>query len=372
MRGLPIYLCSALLFFSCGKKHSVHAPSIPVSAMKVKEQTIPADFTFVGVAESSHIVELRARVEGYLEDISYTEGSMVNEGKLMFTLDQRPFIDVVNEKNGDLAREKALLWNTQQQKNRMVPLYKQNAVSQRDYDNAIANELSAEANVKVAEAALEKAKVNLSYTEITAPVKGMASRAIFREGALIAPGRDSSLLTNIFVIDPIWVNFAVSEWDILDARTEQKEGRLQMPSKDAFDIEVVLADGTTMPADGKIDFLDPALQQSTSTMLVRSVLPNPKGWLKPGQFVQVVVKGAHYPNALMVPQSAVMMSQKGTMVFVIDKNGIAEARPVTTGTWYKNFWIITKGLKDGDVVVAQGVNRVQQGSKVVIQSWMHE
>lgn len=360
-----VFLLIVILFFSsCSKQKEERQLIFPVKAMRVEPNDIDANYSFVGVAESSHIVELRARVEGYLEQISYNEGDLIKKGELMFTLDQRPFIAAVNMAKGELEKQKANLWNATQTKNRMVPLYEQNAVSQRDFDNAIAGELEAKANVETAQANLEKAEINLSYTSIQAPVTGMASRAIYREGALISPG-PNSLLTNIFVIDPIWVNFSVSEGDILKAREEMQKKQLVMPKDNQFKIEVIMADGSVVPAFGKIDFLDPALQQSTGTMLVRSIMKNPNGWLKPGQFVRVVVKGATRPNAIVVPQTAVQQGQKGIFVFVI-KGDTVEMRPVETGEWYENYWIIHKGLKEGDVVVVDGVNRLQNNSKVKI------
>lgn len=366
------FLILSLIIFldSCNKSTPPKSFQVPVTAMKVVSQTIPAEFTYVGVVESSHIVELRARVEGYLEKISYVEGTPVKVGDPMFTLDQRPFLDSLHEAEGNLARQKALLWNAEQTKNRMVPLYEQNAVSQKDYDDAIAQELAAKANVLIARAAVEKAQVELSYTSIEAPVNGIASRAIYREGALISPGPSSSLLTNIYVIDPIWVNFSVSEGDVLKARREQCLDLLQFPKNDDFDIEVILADGTVMPAYGKINFLDPAFQQDTGTMLVRSTLNNPNAWLRPGQFVQVNVKGAIRPNAIIVPQSAVLMGQNGTFVYLVSKEGKAEVRPVETGDWYQDYWIINSGLHDGDIVIGKGVNRVQNQTPVVVQAWM--
>lgn len=357
-----------ILIVGCHKTVQQTLPPVQVTALQVEPQNIPADFNYVGVAESSHIVELRARVEGYLEKIAYEEGGLVKVGELMFVLDQRPFIDALASKKGDLSREKAVLWNAKETKNRMVPLYEQNAVSQRDLDNAIARELAAEADVQVAEANVATAELNLSFASIEAPVTGLASQAKYREGALISPG-PNSLLTTIYVIDPIWVNFSVSEGDILQARKEASLGQLKYPPNMDFTIDIMMADGSVFPAEGKIDFTDPALQQSTGTMLVRAILPNPKGWLRPGQFVRVIVKGATRPTAMIVPQTAVAQGQNGIYVWVINENNEAEVRPIEPGDWYQNYWIINKGLNPGDVVIAQGINKVQNGSKVKIVKW---
>jgi len=363
-----------LIFFlislaSCSKSPSQRAqPSTPVSVVRVLPQTIPADFENVGVAESSHIVEIRARVEGYLQQIAYQEGGFVHADDLLFVLDQRPFVAALESAQGSLARAQAVLWNAQQSKARMIPLYKENAVSQKDLDDAVSTELSSNADVISAAAQVETAKLNLGFTCIQAPVSGMASQAKYREGALISPTSDN-LLTTIYVIDPIWVNFSVSDGDILRARKERASGRLVFPENMDFTIEIVMADGSILPASGKIDFVNPSLQQSTGTMLVRAVLPNPNMLLKPGQFVRVIVKGATRPDAVIVPQAAVLQGQDGVFVYVVDENNHAAVRPVEVGNWYKDFWVINSGLKKDDIVIVEGVNKVQNGSAVNITKW---
>ncbi len=356
------------LSLGCEKKSpNPEKVAVPVAAMKIVAATIPANFEYVGVAESSHIVEIRARVEGYLEQIDYSEGALVDVNKLLFVIDQRPFVDALNIAKGDLERAKALHWNSVQSLDRMAPLYKQNAVSQRDYDNAVAEEWSQRGNMMSAQANVEKAELNLSFCSITAPVKGWVSKAIFREGALISPGPDS-LMTNLFVLDPIWVNFSVSDGDILKARNDVAKKNLELPKDMNFSIEVRMADGTSFPADAKIDFSAPDIQQSTGTMLVRSIVANPNAWLRPGQFVSVLLKGATRPNAIIVPQTAVAQGKNGTFVYVINSEGLAQIRIVEPGDWYHDYWVILSGLKDGELIVADGVNRVQNNTPVRIKS----
>ncbi len=351
----------------CTKPSPPPRPPVGVSAVRIEPQTIPANFEYIGVAESSHIVELRARVEGYLEQITYKEGGLVKTNDPMFVLDQRPFIAAVDSAKGVLERQKALLWNAEQIKARMIPLYKENAVSQRDLDNALADELAAKANVDTAAADLYKAEINLGFTCITSPVTGMSNQAKYREGALISPG-ENSLLTTIYVVDPIWVNFSVSESDLLKARQDVLRKLIVWPDDMNFSIEAILSDGTILPAEGKIDFTNPALQQSTGTMLIRAVLPNPSSLLHPGQFVRVVVKGSVRPNAILVPQTSVVQGQNGTFVYVIDKDSKAQMRAVEPGDWYQNYWIINQGLQAGDVVVAEGVNKIQTNTPVTIKT----
>lgn len=339
---------------------------VPVSVVRVEPRTIPADFEYIGAGQSSHIVEIRARVEGYLESIDYKEGSMVQKGDLLFVLDQRPFQAAVDSAKGTVEKEKAVLWNAQQIKNRMIPLYQQHAVSQRDLDDAIARELAASANVQTANADLYQAELNLGFASITAPVTALSSQAKYREGALINPGSEN-LLTTLYVVDPIWVNFSISESDILKIKRDVASRKLAWPKEMNFQVEAILSDGTVLPAEGSIDFANPALQQSTGTMLIRAVLPNPKLLIYPGQFVRAVVKGATRPNAITVPQTAVQQGDQGIFVYVVE-GGKAVMRPVEAGDWYQNDWIIDNGLASGDLVITQGVNRVQNHTPVAIQA----
>ncbi|MDE3055442.1 MAG: efflux RND transporter periplasmic adaptor subunit [Verrucomicrobiota bacterium] len=369
---MPLFIL-ILLLVSCS-----HAPpppakeAIPVSVIRVNPQPIPADFSFVGVGESSHIVQIRARVEGYLESINYVEGSMVEQGQLLFTLDQRPFLADLEKAQGELSHQKAVLWNAEQTKNRMVPLYAQSAVSQRDLDNSIADLLVAQADVEKAQAALYQSELNLGYSSLVSPVRGLSSQAKYRPGALITPGvGEESLLTTLYVVDPIWVNFNVSDNDLLHLRKDIASGKIIVPPNKQFRIEAVLSDGTILPAEGTIDFTNPAIQQTTGTMLIRAVLPNPKLEIYPGLFVTVRVLGAIRPHAMLVPQSAVVQGASSPLLFVVE-NGKAMERPVKLGEWYKDFWIIDEGLTPGDIVVARGVNRLEQGTPVTIQSMIPE
>lgn len=368
----PIFSFSFAFIFlglSCSKKELPPKPPVAVSAMHVIAKTIPANFQYIGVVESSHIVEIRARVMGYLEQIDYVEGTIVDANSQLFVIDQRPFIDAVHMAQGNLQRAKAVHWNALQSLHRMTPLYKANAVSQKDYDNAVAEEWSSKGLMQTAQAELEQAELNLGYCSILAPVKGWVTKSTFREGALISPG-PNDLMTNLYVLDPIWVNFSVSEGDILKSRDERAKKQLVYPEDAKFGIEIILADGTIYPADAQINFSAPDIQQTTGTMLVRSVVKNPDAILRPGQFVNVLVKGAKRPNAIIVPQTAVSQGQNGIYVYVINEKGVAQIRMVETGDWYHDYWVITSGLKDGEIVVADGVNRVQNNMPVSVTKWV--
>jgi len=357
-----------LILSSCGeKKESPATQAIEVTAYTVHPETIPAEFEYVGVAQSSHLVEIRARVEGYLDKIAYKEGEQVKKNALLFQLDPRPFIAALDSSKGLLARYKAELWNAEQAVNRLKPLYEQKAASKRDLDNATASELASLANVDTGKAQVVEAELNLSYTTIRTPITGLASKSSFREGTLITPG-PSGLLTTVSVVDPIWVYFTVSEGDILKYRAEEAKGRLKFPADMNFDVKLILSDGTKLSSTGKVNFADPSLQQSTGTLLVRAEFANPENLVLPGQFVRAQLIGAIRPHAILVPQKSVQQGQKGMYVYVIDKNGHADMRTIDPGDWYGNsWWIVESGLQEGEQVVVDGVNKLQPDAPVIIK-----
>lgn len=364
-----IFLVCWIAFFivGCESKTTKKSVAVNVTAFRVVPTTIPADFQFVGVAKSSHPVEIRARVEGYLESIDYVEGSMVSAGDLLFRIDPAPFIASLEEARGELARQEAILWGAQRSLKRLEPLYEQNAASQRDRDNALSEVLSSEASVISAKANVTKAELNLSYTYITSPIKGLTGRAIYREGTLITPAING-LLTLVSVIDPIWVVFSISDEELLQGRAEGKARHLIMPEEQNYSVNLILADGSEFPYTGKVNFASPTLDPKTGSMVVRAQFPNPEGEVLPGQFVQAIVSGAYRPDAIFVPQESVFQGEKGFFVFVIDEDDTVSAREVQVGEWYKNYWIIHEGLQGGDVVVVEGTNKVQNGSAVKVIS----
>lgn len=358
-----IYCGFFIALFSCQNEQKNVTYPVDVTAMVVEPKTIPAIFEYVAVAQSSHQIEIRSRVEGYLQSINYKEGSVVELDDLLFEIDPRPFQVALESEQGKLDQQQAILWNAEQLKSRMIPLYELNAVSENDFDNAIASELAAKANVSTAAANVNQALLNLSYTTITAPIKAIAGESKYREGALIAAG--GSLLTTLYVIDPIWINFSIADRDLLKTKDEVAKKRLIMPENMNFLVDAVLSDGTIYPIQGVIDFTNPALQQSTGTLLIRSVFSNPNGSILPGQFLKVILKGAIRPNSIIIPQTAISQGASGPFVYVI-KDSIAHKRSVELGDWYDDYWIVNSGLEQGDVVVVIGVNKIKEETEVNI------
>jgi membrane fusion protein (multidrug efflux system) len=364
-------LCLAISLSAChSPPPKPQAPPPVVTDYTVVPKTIPVVGDFLGFAESSHLVEIRARVEGYMDKIAYQEGRHVNVGDLMYQLDPRQFQAKVEEAKGEVARQVALLENAKLTVNRLQPLYEQKAASKKDLDNAIANELATAAALQSAQANLLNAEINLGYTTITSPISGLSDRSKLREGALVNPAANTPL-TTVAVVDPIWVYFTVSDNDILSIRRQSKD--VIMPKDGAFQVEAILSDGSTFPYKGKVDFTSPIYDQTTGTMLVRAVFENPptpiarQGLLHPGQFVRVKVLGAERPHAIVVPLRALIQKSNGMYVYLLDKDNNAIAQDVSTGDWYGDYQVITNGLKAGDRIIVDGTNKVQPGMQVHIK-----
>lgn len=370
---LRFLICSTLFiaisFCVTGCRSKKTGPGHPppsVTTVVVEPQDIPAVFEFVGFTQSSHFVEVRARVEGYLDKIAYKEGSLVKEGEILFQIDPRPFQAALEEAKGTLLQKEALLWNAKKTAERYKVLYEQKAASQRDLDNAVADQLSLEAQVVSATGGVESAALNLEFTTIKSSINGLSARSIYREGDLITPG-PNGLLTSIQAVDPTWVYFSVSENQLLKYRDMEHKGQLVLSKDKRYELQLVLADNSIYPYLGKVDFSQPYFDQKTGTMTVRGIVPNPKNALMPGQFVRIKVLGAIYPNTIAVPQEAVMQGKTGMYVFIVS-DGRAHMQNVVTGDWFENKWIILGGLLKGDEVIAKGAGKVMNNMPVFVEN----
>ncbi len=369
LRHILPFLLLAVLFSCSSKEQKITMPPAEVTDFVVESKTIPVVYDFVGFAQSSHPVEIRARVEGYLDKIAYQEGHVVLQGDLLFQLDPKQYQAKVEEAKGEVLRQQAILENAKLTVNRLQPLYEKKAASKKDLDNAIANQMASEAALQTAKAQLLEAEINLGYTTIVSPITGASDKAKFREGALINPGQNT-LMTTISVLDPIWVYFTVSDNDILRVRTHTTNETILLPKEDNYTVEALMSDGSVFPNKGKVDYSSPTYDQSTGTLQVRAVFPNPKGDLLPGQFVRVKVYGVERPHAIYVPRRALMQKKGGMFVWMINKDGEAQAQDVSTAEWYGDYQIITNGLKPGDRIIVDGINKVRQGMPVkVVGPW---
>jgi len=366
VRSLLLLGLGAILLVGCGKKTpgAEANPAIDVTVVHIARADAPVTYEFVGQTQSSSQVQIVARVAGFLDERVYTEGSLVNAGDVLFRQDAKPFQATLDAARGALAQQEARWQVARDNLARVQPLVALNALAQKDLDDAVGQEKAAAAAVQMAKANVEQAEINLGYTTIKSPVAGASSYARVNVGSYIDPS--NSLLTEVSPLDPIYVNFSVSENDMLRYQSEQTAGRVRMPPNDDFDVELVLGNGETFGQRGRITFRNADFNPQTGTFLIRATLPNPDGTLRPGQFVRVRLHGAMRPSAVLVPQQSVLQGAQGHFVVLIDKDGKAQIRPVEVGPWQGDDWFITQGLDTGDTVAVDGVARLSPGTPVRI------
>lgn len=347
-------LLSGFVLVSCARNDSPPpagmAPEVTVQPVVV--QDVPVVPEFVGQTESSRQVEIRARVSGFLEKREYREGAMVKAGQPLFQLDRKPFEAQLQVAKAQLAQEEARLVTADANRKRIEPLAEKNAVSQKDKDDAIGQYRAAAAGVEAAKASVINAELNLSYTAIHSPVTGLASFSKAAEGTYL--DAQNSLLTYVAALSPMRVNFSISENQALQFGEMVKKGVVRAPKEGDFRVEVVLADGSVFEETGRLTFTDASFSQDTGTFLSRAELPNAKGALRPGQFVRVRLHGAYRLNGIVVPQRAVLQTAQGNIAFVVDSAGKAQARPLQIASMQGDNWVVSHGLKNGDMLVVDG------------------
>ena len=361
-----IFFVAVLLFgllVGCKKEQpKPQAPPPEVSVIKIEPRDVPVTFEYVAQTQSSQHVEIRARVSGFLDKRTYTEGTIVKEGEVLFLMDKKPFQAQLDAMQGALAQQQARLQTARANLVRVRPLAAQNAVSQKDLDDAIGVEQAAAAAVETAKADVVTAQLNLSYCTIASPVTGITGAAMQQDGAYINPL--NSQLTTVAVLSPIWVNFSLSENEFKRYRTQVASGQLRPPKGNDYIIELVLVDGSIFPYTGRITFAAPSYNAQTGTFLIRASVDNPEGILRPNQYVRARMKGAVRPNAILVPQRAVQQGAKGHFLWAVTKEGKSELRPVIVGDWSGDDIFINEGLRTGDQVVVDGGLTLSPGISV--------
>ena len=365
--ALRAVLVCTLLVVGCKKEKTSVAPiqAIEVTAVKVEPREVPITFEWLAQTESSRQVDIRARVEGILEKRVYKEGAIVQEGQVMFEMERKPFEARLDAAKANLGQEDARLANAQQTLERVQGLSERNVVSRQNLDDATNSERAAAAAVEAAKAKVAEAELNLGYTTIRAPITGLSSFATKHDGSYIGAGADS-MLTYVAALDPIRINFSISENQVLRIREEVKTGRLVIPPDNSFDVEVVLADGRVHPQKGEVTFSDLAFSRETGTFLVRAEVPNPEGDLRPGQFVRARLLGSVRPKAILVPKRAVLQGAQGSFVWVVGSDGKAELRPLELGDWRGDEWFVNEGLQGGETVVVDGGIKIQPGATLKV------
>lgn len=366
IKNILPFLLTLLLVVSCEKKkeEGLSQGPIPVTVMTVKEQDKSVTFEYIAKTESSHLVNIQSRVEGFLDTENYIEGSIVEAGQILFVMDKKPFIAQLDAAKAALQKHKAALQTAKLNLDRVKPLAELNALSQKDLDDATGSYLTNSAAVSQAEANLETALLNLSYCTIKSPIKGISGAVLQQEGSYLS--LSNSKLTTVSATTPMWVNFSLSEIQMQQYRDSISSGALLPPKNEEYDVEIIQVNGKPFGFKGKITFLQPYYNTDTGTFLIRVTVDNPEGLLLPNQYVRVQLHGAIKPHSILVPQGAVRQSSKGSYVWVIHE-GKAEMRPVDLGEWDETNWFIDSGLITGDQVVIEGGVTLYPGAPVTLK-----
>ena len=365
-RYRPIAVCAigAVTLIQGGWACRQAAPAAPpppqVTVLTIAPETVTARFEFVGQAAASRRVEVRAQVAGVIVARPYAEGTDVPKGALLFQIDSTTYDAAYRSAQAQLADATARSANAERNRGRLKALLGSRAVAQKDVDDAETALDQARAAVQAAQAAVDRAKKDYNDTFIRAEIAGRAGRALLDLGARVTGPSD--LLTTVEQIDPVYVNFSPSDQEVLRWRQDIATRRLLVPAR-VFAVQVTLSDGSLFPGTGQLNFVDLALQPTTGTLSLRAEFRNPRHVLLPGQFVRLHFVGLKRPDAILVPQRAVQRGLAGAFVYVlVDSNRVAVQDVVAT-SWEHGAWLIERGLRAGDRVVVDGVQKVAAGQR---------
>jgi membrane fusion protein, multidrug efflux system len=348
-----------LIAFGCSKP-APPAPQPPnVQVAAVIQRDVPIFVEAIGQTRGAEEVEVRARVQGFLESVAFEEGSAVRKGKLLYTIDPREYEAAVSQAKGRLAQAQADLARYDQDVARYQPLVEQNALPKQNLDTAVAQANAGRANLEAAQAAVTQAQLNLSYTKIYAPLDGIIGKTEVNVGNLVGQGQNT-LLTHISQVGAIHVRFTIPERDYLYYARRRQEHGGNAPGE----FELVLADGSVHPDKGRLVFVDRNVDPVTGTILLEAAFPNPNAIVRPGQFARVRAAVDLKKGAILVPQRAVTELQGIYNVAVVGGGDTVEIRMVTPAERIGTLWVIDAGLKAGDRIVVEGLQKVRAGMKV--------
>jgi membrane fusion protein (multidrug efflux system) len=359
---LCAYASVALVFVACSKQPAGPAtkgapgaggppPAIPVTVQRVELQRVPISMEAVGQAEGSREVEVRSRVSGIMEKRLYTEGSPVGANATLFVIERAPYEIAVAQAAAALAQERAKQEQAQRDVERLKSLVQSKAIAQKEYDDAVSAVKQSAAAIQGAQAKVAEAQLNLSWTNVKAPIGGITGRAAKSEGSLVTANTD--LLTTLTQVNPIWVRFSLAESDHNRIRGAEKRAR----------VNLLKEDGTVAADNGRLNFAGSTVDPKMGTVQLRAEFPNPSlRWL-PGQFAKVQILAGEQ-EAFLVPQAAVVQTEQAKLVWVVDAEGKANMRPIQTANWIGSNWVVTSGLKAGDPVIVDNLIKLRPGAPV--------
>lgn len=344
-------------------------PPPEVNVITLQAHNLPIDFEYVGQTAGIRETEVRARINGIVEQRVYEEGSKVKAGQILFQIDPGAYQTQLASAEAALGVSEAKLNQVKREYARLAPLAAEKAISQREYDDAKSALEIAEASYKQVRAQVNEARLNVGYTKVVAPISGVSGVAVKPNGSLVTTA--DSLLTTIVQTDPMYVNFSVSEADYLKLNADLASGKLQLEGKPStngslnFEVKVKMADGSIFPVSGKMNFLSEKVNTATGGFDARAQIANPDGALRPGQFVRVLLQGGTRKDALSVPQRAVIDSPMGKMVFGVTPDNKLVPRPVELDGWSRGEWVVTKGLQSGERVLVDGFIKAHEPGMTV-------
>ncbi|WP_321801653.1 efflux RND transporter periplasmic adaptor subunit [Caballeronia sp. J97] len=355
----------ALLAAGCGEKPPPMTQRTPeVGVVTLEPAAVPVTTELTGRTSAFLDAQVRARVDGIVLRREFTEGGLVKAGQRLYKIDPAPYIAQLNNAKASYAKAQANLVSTRAQAERYKVLVAANAVSKQDYDNAVAAQGQAEADVASAKAAIDTAQINLGYTDVTSPVSGQAGISQVTPGAYVQAAQ-ATLMVTVQQLDPMYVDLTQSSLDGLKLRRQIQEGRLSTNGPNAAKVTLILEDGRVYPEQGKLQFSDVTVDQSTGSVTLRAIFMNKDRVLLPGMFVRARIEEGVNPSALVVPVQGVTHDQKGTAIaMVVDKDNKVALRPLVTSGTYGQNWVVDSGLKPGDRVVVEGIDKVRPGMGV--------
>jgi membrane fusion protein, multidrug efflux system len=350
----------ALLVFGCEKKEETAAPPPPdVKVAEVLQKTVPIYVENVGETVGAADIEIRARVEGFLQTVNFQEGSFVKKGDLLYTIDPQPLRAALAEAQGRVAEAQAQLSKAQNDVARYKPLVEKNAISKQEYETSVSAEAAASASVEAAKASAQDAQLNLGYTNVVSPIDGLVGKTQVKPGNLVGRG-ENTLLTVVSNVDSVHVRTNVSERDYL--RLARAKGAVAKESdKGSYAFELVLADGSVYNHKGKLVFADRAVDPTTGTLGIEAEFPNPDHLLRPGQYTRVRAAIDEKKDAILVPQTAVQELQGTYSVAVVGSDNKVSLRPVQASDRIGSLWLIDSGLKPGEKIIIEGLQKVRDG-----------
>ncbi|MEC4600139.1 efflux RND transporter periplasmic adaptor subunit, partial [Burkholderia vietnamiensis] len=356
---------AAVFLAACGKKESAPPPQTPeVGVVTVQPQAVPIYTELPGRTSAFLVAQVRARVDGIVLRREFVEGSDVKAGQRLYKIDPAPYLAQLNSAKATLAKAQANLVT----QNALVARYKvlvaANAVSKQDYDNAVATQGQAAADVAAGKAAVETAQINLGYTDVVSPISGRVGISQVTPGAYVQASQ-ATLMSTVQQLDPVYVDLTQSSLEGLKLRQDVQSGRLKTSGPGAAKVSLILEDGKTYPVPGKLQFSDVTVDQTTGSVTIRAVFPNPNRVLLPGMFVRARIEEGVNENAFLVPQIGVTHDQKGQAIaMVVNASNKVEPRPLKTTGMNGQNWIVEGGLNAGDRVIVQGGDKARPGTTV--------